>query len=316
MHIKNHFNNKSTINLIVIIGPTATGKTRIAALLANKIDGEIISGDSRQVYREMTIGTGKDYDDYIINNKKIKYHLIDIANPGEKYNLFQFQNDFFEAYNSVIEKNKKVILCGGSGLYIDSVLRTYTMPEVPQNDDLRASLAGLSIDELKNILLSFGSVHNSSDFDTAKRAIRAIEIAEYKKQYGDKCTNFPKLNYLCFGIDCERETRRNRISTRLEKRTEQGLIQEVEHLLNLGLSYNDLIYYGLEYKFTCEYILGKYSKSEFLKKLETAIHQFAKRQMTFFRAMEKKGVKINWISRNKTDDEIVENMLSLIDYFS
>lgn len=288
-------------NMITILGPTASGKTSLAAALAADIDAEIISADSRQVYRCMDIGTGKDLEDYNVNNKHINYHLIDIVDPGTKYNLFEYQQDFFDAYNDVVSRKKIPILCGGSGLYIEAVLNGYNLVAVPENRILRDTLESKSLDELTEILIQLkkengSNMHNSTDVDNKKRAIRAIEIETYYKINSQvKECHYPKIKSTIFGIDIGREERRRRISERLKQRLNSGMIEEVKMLLEKGITPKDLIYYGLEYKFVTKYIIGEISYEEMFRSLEIAIHQFAKRQMTWFRGMERRGFIINWI---------------------
>lgn len=287
--------------MITILGPTASGKTSLAAALAADIDAEIISADSRQVYRCMDIGTGKDLEDYNVNNKHINYHLIDIVEPGTKYNLFEYQQDFFDAYNDVVSRKKIPILCGGSGLYIEAVLNGYNLVAVPENRILRDTLESKSLDELTEILIQLkkengSNMHNSTDVDNKKRAIRAIEIETYYKINSQvKECHYPKIKSTIFGIDIGREERRRRISERLKQRLNSGMIEEVKMLLEKGVTPQDLIYYGLEYKFVTKYIIGEISYEEMFRSLEIAIHQFAKRQMTWFRGMERRGFIINWI---------------------
>lgn len=287
--------------MITILGPTASGKTSLAAALAAEIDAEIISADSRQVYRCMDIGTGKDLEDYNINNRHINYHLIDIVEPGTKYNLFEYQQDFFDAYNDVVSRKKIPILCGGSGLYIEAVLNGYNLVAVPENRILRDTLESKSLDELTEILIQLkkengSNMHNSTDVDNKKRAIRAIEIETYYKINSQvKECHYPKIKSTIFGIDIGREERRRRISERLKQRLNSGMIEEVKVLLEKGVTPQDLIYYGLEYKFVTKYIIGEISYEEMFRSLEIAIHQFAKRQMTWFRGMERRGFIINWI---------------------
>ncbi|PIP53675.1 MAG: tRNA (adenosine(37)-N6)-dimethylallyltransferase MiaA [Bacteroidetes bacterium CG23_combo_of_CG06-09_8_20_14_all_32_9] len=296
-------------NILTILGPTATGKTRLAAQLCYKINGEIISADSRQVYKEMDIGTGKDISDYVVNKINIPYHLIDIADVGYQYNVFEFQRDFLKAFKLINQSNKFPVLCGGTGLYIDAVLKGYRLIDVPINPEFRKNLENKSLAELTLILKNYKSLHNKTDVDTVKRAVRAIEIEEYYKHSQLINKNYPKLNSLIIGISCERELRRQRITERLNKRISEGLIKEVENLLNKGLTPEQLIYYGLEYKFITEYLTGKYSFDDFFAKLETAIYRFAKRQMTYFRGMERKGTIINWIDCTLPDDEKIEIVL-------
>lgn len=293
-------------NLITILGTTATGKTTLACALANEIDSEIISADSRQVYRGMTIGTGKDLDDYLINGKQIPYHLIDIVDAGYKYNVFEFQRDFLSAFQTISQKNKIPILCGGTGLYIEAVLKGYKMIEVPTNQSLREHLESKTLEELTQILSTYKTLHNRTDVDTIKRAIRAIEIADYYSNHTEENAYYPPINSLIIGIDISRDERRKRITDRLKKRFDEGMIDEVKNLLQKGISPEDLIYYGLEYKFITNFILGKLTYSELLSQLEIAIHQFAKRQMTWFRGMERRGFSIKWIDVNTTTKEKLE----------
>ena len=280
------------MDIITIVGPTASGKTSLAAQLAYRLDAEIISADSRQVYRGMDIGTGKDLADYVINGKQIPYHLIDICDAGEKYNLFEYQHDFHKAYNSIKARQKTPILCGGTGLYAESVLKGYKLLQVPENKALREELVSKSSDELKQILASYGPLHNITDLDSDKRTIRAIEIADFTKLNGAANTEFEPLKGPVFCIDISREARRERISSRLKSRLEEGMLNEVRQLLDSGIAPDDLIYYGLEYKFVTLHLTGQISYKELFSQLEIAIHQFAKRQMTWFRGMEKRGFSI------------------------
>jgi len=281
--------------LITVLGPTASGKTAFAATLANALDTDVISADSRQVYREMTIGTGKDLDDYVVNGEPVPYHLIDICNPGEKYNIFRYQHDFHKVFEVIRSKGKTPILCGGSGLYIESVLKGYKLLDVPENPELRKHLQEKQLPELENLLKSYKTLHNKTDVDTPQRAIRAIEIEEYYLMQNPNQRDYAPVNSLIIGIDVDREIRRNKISARLKKRLDEGMIDEIRRLLNNGLSPEELIYYGLEYKYVTLYITGILSCSEMFTQLETAIHQFAKRQMTWFRGMEKRGLTIQWM---------------------
>jgi len=299
-------------NIITILGPTATGKTKFAAQLCNSVNGEIISADSRQVYRNMNIGTGKDIEDYIVNNVSIPYHLIDIVDAGYQYNVFEFQRDFLVAYNKIKNNNKTPVLCGGTGLYIDAVLKGYKLIDVPVNLELRKTLENKSLQQLTEILKKYKTLHNKTDVDTIKRAIRAIEIEEYYKYNNVQEKEYPKINSLIIGINCDRELRRKRITARLKKRISEGLIDEAKNLLDSGLKPEQLTYYGLEYKFITEYIIGKYSFDEFFTKLEIAIHQFAKRQMTYFRGMERKGTKIYWIDSEVSNDEKIKIVLNIL----
>lgn len=292
----NLFNYKEKIpNLITVLGHTAGGKTSFAAHLADILDTDIISADSRQVYRRMNIGTGKDYADYVIKGKKINYHLIDIVDPGYEYNVFEYQKDFIGRFNKIRSENKVPILCGGTGLYIEAVLKGYKLINVPVNENLRAGLSKKSLSELRQLLESFRDLHNTTDIIIRKRLIRAIEIETFyaeNKQYED---DYPKITSLIFGIKYEREIRRKRITERLKERLENGMIEEAEQLLKEGIDEEKLEYYGLEYKYLSRFLSGKINKEELFDQLNTAIHQFAKRQMTWFRRMEKNGFTIHWI---------------------
>jgi tRNA dimethylallyltransferase len=299
-------------NLITILGPTASGKTLTAAHLAYRLSSAVISADSRQVYRMMDIGTGKDLSDYRVNGMQVPYYLLNICNPGYKYNVFEYQKDFYEVYQQLRQDGKVPILCGGSGLYIESVLSNYQLLEVPINERLRASLAEKSLDELTDILKQYKSLHNSTDIDTKKRAIRAIEIADYQKNNPVDFQNFaPQIHSLIIGIYYERAALKQRITERLKKRLDEGLIDEVRELLKSGLSVDDLIYYGLEYKYVTLYITGQLSFDEMFSKLNIAIHQFSKRQMTWFRRMERKGFEIHWLDGMMEVDRKVEEILKL-----
>lgn len=298
--------------LITIIGPTASGKTAFAAALAARLDTEIISGDSRQVYRSMDIGTGKDLADYMVDGKQIPYHLIDICNPGDKYNVFEYQHDFHKAFEEIQKKGKLPILCGGTGMYIESVLRGFKLLDVPQNPALRESLKGKSLAELEQILASYKVLHNKTDVDSAQRAIRAIEIEEfYKTEVPDK-REYAPINSLIIGVDIDRELRREKISRRLRARLDEGMVDEVRAILATGVKPEDLIYYGLEYKFLTLYIIGQLTYDEMISQLEIAIHQFAKRQMTWFRGMERRGLHIHWLDATLPTDEKINNVLALI----
>ena len=290
-------------DLITVLGPTASGKTRFAVQLADRLGAEIISGDSRQVYRRMDLGTGKDLDDYRIGDRSVPYHLIDIVEPGTKYNVFEYQRDFLEAYNDIHRRGCKAVLCGGTGLYIESVLRAYRLSPVPQNPELRERLADKSLEELTALLATYKSLHNTTDVDTAQRAIRAIEIEEYYRQTPLDRRPFPKIESLTLGVDVSREVRRERISQRLRKRLDEGMCGEVERLLAEGIKPEDLIYYGLEYKYVTLYVTGQITFDEMAQQLEIAIHQFAKRQMTWFRGMERRGTPILWIRLGEDLDE-------------
>lgn len=280
-------------DMLSIIGPTAGGKTSVAAHFAALVGGEIISADSRQVYKGMTIGTGKDLNDYVVNGVQVPYHLVDIVEAGEKYNVFQFQKDFKRAYDDIRTRGKFPILCGGSGMYIDAVVCGYNMVEVPPDLKLREELEALSTEELEEKLSHLKTLHNGSDFDSRKRLIRAIEIGMYSDDRGENSSD--NINNLYVGILFDRDERRRRITERLNSRLREGMVDEVQALLNSGIKAEDLIYYGLEYKFITEYLIGKLSYEDMVEKLNVAIHQFAKRQMTWFRSMERKGTTIHWI---------------------
>lgn len=298
-------------DLITILGPTACGKTTLAVAVADFLNAEIISGDSRQVYKRMDIGTGKDLSEYNINGKQIPYHLIDIVEPGCKYTVYNFQHDFLEAYNSICAKGKLPVLCGGSGLYLESVLRAYRMSPVPVNESLRKSLEDKSLTELAEILSSYRNLHNTTDTDTKKRAIRAIEIESYYQEHPLDSVEFPEINSLVVGLDVPREVRRERITERLKARLEEGMVDEIKSLLAEGIPAENLIYYGLEYKYVTEYVIGTLSYEEMFRDLQIAIHQFAKRQMTWYRGMERRGIKIHWIDCLMPLDAKVEKIRSL-----
>ena len=292
--------NMQNQKMITILGPTASGKTSVAAALALRTGGEIISADSRQVYRRMDIGTGKDLADYTIGDVRIPYHLIDIAEPGTKYNLFQYQQDFHEAYDEIRSRGKLPILCGGTGLYIEAVLGGYSLSPVPQNQALRDSLEGKSLEELTRMLVELkrqngSNMHNRTDADTAQRAIRAIEIETYNLEHPTPERQMPPVESLIIGINIDRELRREKITRRLKARLDDGMCDEIQGLIDGGVNPEDLIYYGLEYKFITEYVIGRTSYEEMFRQLEIAIHQFAKRQMTWFRGMERRGFTIHWI---------------------
>lgn len=309
--------NMQNQKMITILGPTASGKTSVAAALALRTGGEIISADSRQVYRRMDIGTGKDLADYTIGDVHIPYHLIDIAEPGTKYNLFQYQQDFHQAYNLIRSRGKLPILCGGTGLYIEAVLGGYSLSPVPQNQKLRESLEGKSLDQLTQMLVQLkqkngSNMHNRTDVDTAQRAIRAIEIETYNLEHPTPERQMPPVDSLVIGINIDRELRREKITRRLKARLEEGMCDEIRSLIDGGVNPDDLIYYGLEYKFVTEYVVGKTSYEEMFRQLEIAIHQFAKRQMTWFRGMERRGYTIHWIDAAQPMDEKVEAIMSLM----
>ncbi len=298
--------------MITILGPTASGKTPVAARLAAEIGGEIISADSRQVYRRMDIGTGKDLEDY----GEVPYHLIDICEPGTKYNLFEYQQDFYDAYLDIQGRGAVPILCGGTGLYIEAVLKGYKLSPVPQNQELRDSLEGKSLEELTEMLVKLkaqngSNMHNKTDVDSCQRAIRAIEIETYNIAHPTPLRELPPVDSLIIGIDIDRELRREKITRRLKARLDNGMVEEVRALLNEGIPAEDLIYYGLEYKFLTEYLTGQLSYDEMFSRLEIAIHQFAKRQMTWFRGMERRGFKINWINASLPMEEKIERIKEL-----
>lgn len=304
--------------MITILGPTASGKTSLAAALSAKIGAEIISADSRQVYRNMDIGTGKDLSDYKVGDIEVGYHLIDIAEPGTKYNLFEYQRDFLKAYEDIVGRNVIPVLCGGTGLYIEAVLNGYKLIPVPENKVLRKSLENKTLTELTDILVSLkhvnhSNMHNSTDIDTAKRAIRAIEIETYYRQNNFLNERlFPKIDSLIIGVGIDREERRRRITRRLLQRLDEGIVDEVRGLLDKGIPPENLIYYGLEYKFVTKYVIGEINYGEMLRSLEIAIHQFAKRQMTWFRGMERRGFKIHWLDALLPMEEKVKSILNAV----
>ena len=302
--------------MITILGPTASGKTSLAAALAARIDAEIISADSRQVYRGMTIGTGKDLDDYRQGDRLIPYHLIDICEPGTKYNLFQYQQDFHLIYNNIVARGVRPILCGGTGLYIESVLKGYALSPVPQNQALRDKLADKSLAELTEMLedlkrRNHSVMHNRTDVDTAQRAIRAIEIETYNLEHPTDNRTLPPIDSVIIGVDINREERRRKITQRLKQRLEEGMVDEIRQLLDRGIAPENLIYYGLEYKFVTEYVIGKTSYEEMFRQLEIAIHQFAKRQMTWFRGMERRSFTIHWIDALDPMDSKVAQIMDI-----
>lgn len=298
-------------NLITILGPTASGKTPLAASLAARIGSEIISADSRQVYRRMDLGTGKDLADYTVNGVQIPYHLIDICEPGYRYNVFEYQRDFLVAYEKIVATGKTPILCGGTGMYLESVLRGYRLIPVPENPDLRKALENYTLDELTEMLSRYKTLHNITDVDTVKRAIRAIEIEEYYLHTDASEREFPQLDSLVIGVDIDRELRREKISRRLRQRLDEGMVDEVRHLLDEGIPAENLIYYGLEYKYLTQYVIGEMEYAEMVRQLEIAIHQFAKRQMTWFRGMERRGIRIHWIDATRTMDEKMDEIMAI-----
>ncbi len=296
----------------MVTGPTASGKTSLAAAIANKVGGEIISADSRQVYRGMNLGTGKDYNDYLIDDNRIPCHLIDIAEPGYKYNVFEYQRDFNKVYSNLIARKVFPVVCGGSGMYADSIISGYKMFEVPPDSGLRIKLEKKSMNELIEILSTYKDLHNTTDIDTRKRVIRAIEIEHFNRNSGKQKGDFPEFRSLVVGILFDRELRRKRITERLKKRLDAGMVDEVKNLIDTGVNSETLIYYGLEYKFITLYLTGKLSYEEMVRDLETAIHQFAKRQMTWFRGMERKGIKIHWIDGQLSMEEKVISLLDTL----
>ena len=318
--------------MITILGPTASGKTPVAARLAAEIVGEVISADSRQVYRRMDIGTGKDLGDYEVSQRDgsfvtsetsqknrpsvIPYHLIDIREPGTKYNLFEYQQDFFDAYQDIRSRGAVLILCGGTGLYVEAVLKGYKLSPVPQNQELRDRLEGKSLTELTEMLTVLkaktgSNMHNTTDVDSCQRAIRAIEIETYNIEHPTPRRELPPVDSLIIGISIDRELRREKITRRLKARLEEGMVEEVKALLDEGIPADDLIYYGLEYKFVTEYLMGRTTYDEMFTRLEIAIHQFAKRQMTWFRGMERRGFEINWIDATLPMEEKINRIIEL-----
>lgn len=295
-------------NLLSIIGPTASGKTSLAVQLALNLGGEIISADSRQVYRGMDIGTGKDLEDYFVNGKQVPYHLIDIADAGYKYNVFEYQQDFAKAWEDCRQRGVVPVLCGGSGLYVEAVLKGYKLLAVPVNEELRISLEGKSLQELAQRLSTYKKLHNTTEIDTPKRAIRAIEIEEYYCCHPHEEKEFPAIHSLIIGVEVGREVRRQRITCRLHERLKNGMVDEVRRILESGVKPEDLIYYGLEYKYLTLYLIGKLSYDEMIEQLNIAIHQFAKRQMTWFRKMERSGFDIHWLKSEMPMDEKVETV--------
>lgn len=295
-------------NLLSIVGATATGKTALAVRLAAELGGEVISADSRQIYRGMDLGTGKDLSEYVYEGRPVPYHLIDIADAGFRFNLFMYQQEFLKVWNDCRSRDVFPVLCGGSGLYVESILKAYRMTPVPENPELRASLSGKSLTELATILATYHDLHNTTDTDTAKRAIRAIEIAEYYKTHEPVKGEFPEIRSLIVGVLFDRESRRQRITERLHARLQSGMVEEVKALLDSGIKPEDLIYYGLEYKYLTLYLTGELSYDDMVEQLNIAIHQFAKRQMTWFRKMERDGFEIKWLDGNMPLDEKVERV--------
>jgi len=299
-------------NLLTILGPTAGGKTSVATHMAYILDGEVISADSRQVYRGMDLGTGKDLEDYVVEGQKIPYHLIDIVDAGFKYNVYEYQKDFIKIFEDLQKRNKFPVLCGGSGMYIEAIIKGYKLIQVPVNEPLRNELEQKSTDELITILASYKKMHNTTDIDTRKRMIRAIEIERYYKENPQPDDEFPEIKPLLVGVKFDRPSQRRRITQRLKQRLDEGMIDEVKRLINQGVTVENLLYYGLEYKFITQYIIGNLSYKEMFKKLETAIHQFAKRQMTWFRRMERNGFKIHWLDGYAPMPEKTRRILELL----
>ncbi len=299
-------------DILVITGPTATGKTRLAALVADRLGGEVISADSRQVYRGMDIGTGKDLSDYNVDGRSVPVHLVDIVDAGYRYNVYEYQRDFLQVFKDLTVRGVFPVVCGGSGMYVDSIVSGYRLVQVPVNGSLRALLAGRSLEELTEMLSQYKSLHNKTDVDTVKRAVRAIEIADWYAHHPVDETPFPVRNPLVTAVFVDRETRRQRISDRLRVRLEQGMIEEVQRLLAGGIHPDDLIYYGLEYKYITLYLMNRLSRGEMVQKLEVEIHRFAKRQMTWFRGMERRGIAINWIDGSLSDEEKTACFISKI----
>ena len=297
-------------NLITILGPTASGKTSIAAKVAHVLNGEVISADSRQVYRGMDLGTGKDYADYLVDGEQIPYHLIDIVDAGYEYNVFEYQKDFLKVFEDISSRGKLPVMCGGSGLYLEAVLKNYKLIQVPINEELRKKLEGKSLDELTEILKEYKSeLHNITDVENEKRAVRAIEIEEYYLSHPEINTGMPEIKSLVIGVEFDRQTRRKRITTRLRQRLREGMLDEVQQLLDSGLTPEQLTYYGLEYKFMTQHLTGELSWQEMFDGLNVAIHQFAKRQMTWFRRMEKQGIEIRWLDGFMPLDEKVAKIV-------
>jgi len=299
--------------MITILGPTATGKTTLAVHIANQLNGEIISADSRQVYRGMDIGTGKDIGEYNLEGRIIPYHLIDMVDPGYEYNVFEYQRDFIKAYNSITDRNKTPVLCGGTGMYLEAVLKGYKLIDVPENKTLREKLINKSVDELTDLLKSYKAPHNITDTSDKTRLIRAIEIQQFYSKSKDLDLNFPKIKNTIFGIHYDRDIIRSRITGRLKARLNEGMIDEVKNLIDSGVPAGKLIFYGLEYKFITKYLLGDLTYEQMSSLLNTAIHQFAKRQVTWFRRMKKQGVKIHWIEGVLPIQEKVKSVMSFLE---
>ncbi len=299
-------------NLVVVLGPTASGKTALAAPLAHQINGEIISADSRQVYCRMNLGTGKDYSDYIVEGQQVPYHLIDIAEPGYKYNVYEYQRDFFKAFEDICGRDKFPIMCGGTGMYIEAVLSGFKMIQVPSNPELRKELEDKELAHLADMLKTMKKLHNTTEMDTKKRAIRAIEIETYYQNNTQIDVVLPKLNPLIIGVDINRQLRRDKITKRLKDRLQEGMIEEVKEIINAGVKPADLMYYGLEYKYVTQYVLGQITYAQMFEQLNIAIHQFAKRQMTWFRKMERSGFNIQWLNAQNHFESNVQQIKLLL----
>lgn len=300
-------------DMLTILGPTACGKTSLAVAVADRLGTGVISADSRQVYRRMDIGTGKDLQDYTLpDGRRVPYYLVDIVEPGYKYNVYEYQRDFLEAYDELRRQGQTPVLCGGTGMYIEAVLKGFRLISVPVNEELRRSLEGKPLEELAAILSRYKTLHNTSDVDTVKRAVRGIEIEEYYVNHPAVDGEFPKIRSLVIGLQVDRDIRRERISARLRQRMEEGMVDEVRRLLDEGIPSEDLIYYGLEYKYLTQYVIGQLSYEEMLSGLETAIHQFAKRQMTWFRGMERRGIPIRWIDGSLPTEEKVTRIEEML----
>ena len=302
----------SSYNLVSILGPTACGKTSLAVALAHRLQTAVISADSRQVYRSMDLGTGKDLGEYMYQGSEVPYRLIDIVDAGYKYNVFEYQRDFLKAFEELRAQGQLPVMCGGTGMYLESVLRGYRLVEVPENKELREALADKSLEELTTMLSGYKQLHNTTDVDTCKRAIRAIEIEEYYRVNDVNVREFPEIKSLTIGLDVSRELRRERITRRLHERLAEGMVDEVRGILASGVAPEDLIYYGLEYKYLTLYVIGELTYDEMVSQLEIAIHQFAKRQMTYFRGMERRGVPIHWLDASLSTEEKVEAIVRMI----
>lgn len=300
-------------NLLTILGPTASGKTQLAAHLAARLGGDVISADSRQVYRGMDIGTGKDLADYLVDGQMVPVHLIDVADAGYQYNVYEYQRDFLAVFDDLQKRGKFPVLCGGSGLYIEAVLNNYRLIQVPVNEELRQQLTGKSMEELTEILIGYKTqLHNVTDIENERRAIRAIEIEEYYATHQVTDSPMPELNSLVVGVRFDRQTERKRITQRLHQRLDEGMVNEVKKLLDSGLSADDLVYYGLEYKFITQYLMSDLTYTTMVEKLNTAIHQFAKRQMTWFRRMERQGTNIHWLDGYQPLEDKIDKVLGLL----